>query len=159
MRTTQASTVPCPVQRTTGHGRRPVPAWLAVVAALAGPLAALAEVPPPDDRVPIEVSLEERAAYWQPVQPRTRREVGMVPMEEFERMRSGHVEVEFLIDREGKVRDIVILDSSPPGMWDEHARIDIAAFENAPTAENAERHPVRVRQRFTYEPRQTSGLP
>lgn len=113
----------------------------------------------PDDRVPIEVTLEERAAYWQPVQPRTRREVGMVPMEEFERMRSGHVEVEFLIDREGKVRDIVILDSSPPGMWDEHARIDLAGFEYAPTPENAERHPVRVRQRFTYEPRQTSRLP
>lgn len=83
----------------------------------------------------------------------------MVPMEEFERMRSGHVEVEFLIDREGKVRDIVILDSSPPGMWDEHARVDLAGFEYAPTPENAERHPVRVRQRFTYEPRQTSGLP
>ncbi len=133
---------------------------LAVGIAVAPPLV-VADAPDekPDDRVPIEVTLEERAAYWQPVQPRTRREVGMVPMEEFERMRSGHVEVEFLIDREGKVRDIVILDSSPPGMWDEHARIDLAGFEYAPTPENAERHPVRVRQRFTYEPRQTSRLP
>ena len=133
---------------------------LAVGIAVAPPLV-VADAPDekPDDRVPIEVTLDERAAYWQPVQPRTRREVGMVPMEEFERMRSGHVEVEFLIDREGKVRDIVILDSSPPGMWDEHARIDLAGFEYAPTPENAERHPVRVRQRFTYEPRQTSRLP
>lgn len=133
---------------------------LVVGIAVATPLV-VADAPDekPDDRIPIEVTLEERAAYWQPVQPRTRREVGMVPMEEFERMRSGHVEVEFLIDREGKVRDIVILDSSPPGMWDEHARIDLAGFEYAPTPENAERHPVRVRQRFTYEPRQTSRLP
>ncbi|MDZ3823547.1 MAG: TonB family protein [Pseudoxanthomonas sp.] len=133
---------------------------LVVGIAVATPLV-VADAPDekPDDRIPIEVTLEERAAYWQPVQPRTRREVGMVPMEEFERMRSGHVEVEFLIDREGKVRDIVILDSSPPGMWDEHARVDLAGFEYAPTPENAERHPVRVRQRFTYEPRQTSRLP
>lgn len=159
MGTRRASTIPCPGQPPTGRGRIRVPAWLAILAAVAAPLAVLAGTPPPDDRVPIEVSLEERAAYWQPVQPRTRREVGMVPMEEFERMRSGHVEVEFLIDREGKVRDIVILESSPPGMWDEHARIDLAAFEYAPTAENAERHPVRVRQRFTYEPRQTARLP
>jgi TonB family protein len=102
---------------------------------------------------PIEVTREERAAYWQPVNPRTRRFAGAIPIEEYQKLPSGYVDVEFIIDSDGVVQDIRILASSPPGVWDDHARIDIAGFRYEPTPANSARRPVKVSQRFTYQPR------
>lgn len=104
----------------------------------------------------IEVTKEERLRYWQPVSPTITRFKGVVTPEEYERRRrpKGYVVMKYVITSEGKVEDVRVLESRPPGVWDADAVDALASYRYEPAEGDAERRPVKViHHRLSFESR------
>jgi len=62
----------------------------------------------------------------------------------------GAVTVEFVVDPAGTTRDIEVVDSAPPGVFDQAARRAIERWRFNPGIRRGEAVAVRVRQRVTF---------
>ncbi len=70
----------------------------------------------------------------------------------FARMRGmeGFVTVEFVVDGAGTTRDVEVIDSQPPGVFDQAARRAIERWRFSPGLRGGDPVAVRVRQRVTF---------
>ena len=67
------------------------------------------------------------------------------------RRKEGHVEVEFTVDKEGGVRDIVVIAASPPGLFERAAKRAIGRWKFEPHRVGGEAVAVRARQRVEFK--------
>ncbi|MCC6207828.1 MAG: energy transducer TonB [Gammaproteobacteria bacterium] len=63
----------------------------------------------------------------------------------------GFVDVEFIVDQDGRVRDVTVLNASPPGIFDRAAIGSVRYWKFAPKQDNG--HPIQVvaRQRIEFK--------
>lgn len=128
-------------------------------ALLAGTLLVLAGAGPAlaDDASVLEVDADAREAYWTPATATIRERMRHPPR----RLRSGRVEmrtmateveVEYVIDAEGQVRDARVLGAEPEGADTRWALQAAQAYTYEPTPANADRTPIRTTTTLTLGP-------
>lgn len=71
------------------------------------------------------------------------------PVDALAQLAEGFVDVEFTIDTNGQVRDIMVLDAEPPGVFDYAAINSIRQWHFEPVIDKG--HPVEVHARQRVE--------
>lgn len=72
------------------------------------------------------------------------------PVDAWVQLAEGFVDVEFTVDTNGQIRDIIVLDAEPPGVFDNAAINSISQWRFEPVIDNGKPIEVRARQRVEF---------
>jgi TonB family protein len=94
---------------------------------------------------PVEISQDELDEYW------VARQSGVFVRTPTTGAGCGVVDIRFLIDSNGEVHDVEVLDAQPKYTFDDAAVAMQEAFSYAPSDRNPGRTPVRVTRFVTFD--------
>ncbi|MBS3797680.1 MULTISPECIES: energy transducer TonB [unclassified Pseudoalteromonas] len=90
---------------------------------------------------PLEISSEQLHKYW-----RQERSEFTFSTRTFKKppTENGYIKMRYLIDSNGEIFDVAIIESQPEGLWDTHALRSLKHLKYVPSSDNTELTPVYV---------------
>ena len=94
---------------------------------------------------PVDITQDQLSAYWVP------RESSVSIRAPSTGTGCGVVDIRHLIDSNGDVHDVEVMDAQPKGVFNSAAVEQAEAFQYEPSGNNTQRRPVRVSRHVTFD--------